>query len=353
MKSEMLSIFVCPACGYEKLELVQINKTEQRNEITEGIICCPSCGKRFSILGEIPRFVDTENYSRSFEYQWDLHRKSQLDSYTGLPISRNRLFEVTGWLPDDLKGKTVLEAGSGAGRFTEVLLNAGANVVSFDYSSAVDVNFENQNRNSDLVLFQGDILKVPLRKRAYSRVLCLGVLQHTSSPEKAFRNLSALVAPGGEIVVDVYKKSLSSWLQWKYLLRPITKRLNKESLHKAISALVAVLLPLAIVLRKTAGRVGVRLVPIPDYSNLGLTYKLNKEWSILDTFDMYSPMYDYPQSKATVARWFIEAGLEDITVKYGQNGIVAKGRYPSETNKSIARSDKLRHPVSRSVSGIL
>jgi len=345
-------MFVCPACGYEKLELAQTDNTERRSEITEGSICCSSCGVRFPISRGIPRFVDTENYSRSFEYQWNLHKKSQLDSYTGLPISRNRLFTVTGWRPDDLQGKTVLEAGSGAGRFTEVLLDEGADVVSFDYSSAVDVNFENQNRSSNFVLFQGDILKVPLRRRAYSKVLCLGVLQHTSSPEEAFKNLAALVAPGGEIVVDVYKKSLSSWLQWKYTLRPITKRINKESLYKFVTALVTVLLPLVIVLRKVAGRVGVRLMPIPDYSHLGLTYKLNKEWSILDTFDMYSPKYDYPQSRATVSRWLREAGLEDITVTYGQNGIVARGKYPSETNTSLARSDKLSHAVSRGVSGI-
>jgi SAM-dependent methyltransferase len=39
-----------------------------------------------------------------------------------------------------LAGKHVLEAGCGAGRFTEVLLKAGAYVTSIDLSSAVEAN---------------------------------------------------------------------------------------------------------------------------------------------------------------------------------------------------------------------
>jgi hypothetical protein len=49
------------------------------------------------------------------------------------------------------------------------------------------------------------------------------------------------------------------------------------------------------------------------------------EWSILDTFDKYAPRYDKPQRITTIKKWFLRTGLTNVSVKYGPNGIVAKG----------------------------
>jgi hypothetical protein len=64
-----------------------------------------------------------------------------------------------------------------------------------------------------------------------------------------------------------------------------------------------------------------RRVLAPD-----LQPELNTEWAILDTFDMYSPAHDRPQSFAMVRRWFESAGFSRIEVRYGQNGVVGCGR---------------------------
>lgn len=69
--------------------------------------------------------------------------------------------------------------------------------------------------------------------------------------------------------------------------------------------------------------------PIVEYSGLGLGKTLNEKWALLDSFDMYSPAHDHPQSIGTVERWFKEAGFIDINLCYGANGIVARGRKPS------------------------
>lgn len=68
-----------------------------------------------------------------------------------------------------------------------------------------------------------------------------------------------------------------------------------------------------------------RLVPILQYDHWGLPPELNKKWAILDTFDMYSPAYDLPQSLGTVQSWFEQAGFENIVVKPGLNGVIGKG----------------------------
>ncbi|MGD9727390.1 MAG: hypothetical protein AB7R40_07870 [Nitrospiraceae bacterium] len=50
------------------------------------------------------------------------------------------------------------------------------------------------------------------------------------------------------------------------------------------------------------------------------------EWGILDTCDALSPAYDYPQTEQTVAGWFQRAGLVDVRVRLGGNGVLGNGR---------------------------
>jgi SAM-dependent methyltransferase len=285
---------------------------------------CAACGTSYPIRRGVPRFVPADNYAGSFGFQWNKHRQTQLDSHTKLPISRDRLFEVTQW-PPRLDGQRVLEAGSGAGRFTEVLVTTGAQVYSFDYSSAVDANHANNGHNENLCLFQGDIFNIPLREGSFDKVLCLGVIQHTPDPQAAFASLARQVRPGGELVIDVYAKRLVSLLHWKYVLRPLTRRMDKERLYRVVRNAVPVLLPVAAGLQRILGPAGARLVPILEYSNLNLPPELNEEWAILDTFDMYSPAHDHPQSVATVRRWFESAGFLGVEVRYGPNGVVGRG----------------------------
>ena len=314
-------IFACPVCEH----LLRLDCSAKG--VPEAQLVCSVCGAFYPVRGGVPRFVLPGNYAQSFGYQWNMHRKTQLDSHTGLPISRRRLFETTQW-PENLEGQLILEAASGAGRFTEVLAGTGATVYSFDLSLAVDANHENNSHHPNLTLFQADILHIPLAKRAFDKVLCLGALQHTPDPERAFRSLTQYVRPGGQLVIDIYRRNLPALLHWKYVLRPITRRMAPETLYKLVRRGVPPLIPAAAGLRRLAGRAGARLVPILEYSHLGLRPELNLEWSVLDTFDMYSPAHDHPKSAAEVQRWYAEAGFVEIEVAQGQNGVVGRGRRP-------------------------
>ncbi len=106
-------------------------------------------------------------------------------------------------------------------------------------------------------------------------------LQHTPDPEKAFKSLAELLRPGGESVVDVSKRGLTSLLHWKRLLRPFTRRMDKRALYRVVTTMVPLLLPAARSLRRLAGRAGARLVPIVEYSHMGLPRELNEEWAIV------------------------------------------------------------------------
>ena len=164
-----------------------------------------------------------------------------------------------------------------------------------------------------------------------STKFCFGVLQHTPDVRQAFFSLPPMVKAGGEIVVDVYKKTfLRTILHSKYYIRHFTRHLEPERLYRFTKQWVDLMWPIATLIRKIP-RLGTSInwrLMVADYSSLGVQGDMLKEWAYLDTFDMLSPRYDSPQTLGTVRRWFKEAGLTEIEVEYGHNGIEGRGKKP-------------------------
>lgn len=276
----------------------------------------------------IPRFVADDGYAESFGEQWKRWRLVQLDSVTGKPISRRRLFEGTGW-PERLDGATVLEVGCGAGRFTEVLLDAGAEVWALDASSAVDAARENLGEHDRLHLAQADLFDLPFAEGSFDYVLCYGVLQHTPDPRRAFLTVCRY---GGTIAADVYRRQpfVDRWSA-KTLWRPLTRRLPRETLRRVVEWYVPRWLPVDTRLARVpkVGRFLTAAVPCWNYTGLlPLSRDELVAWAVLDTFDALSPRYDEPQTLGAVESWVREAGLVDASVRYGGNGILVNGRQP-------------------------
>lgn len=135
-------------------------------------------GHTWKIVDSIPRLVEGENHSSAaFGLQWRTFRKTQLDSYTGVPLSYERGRCCLGEsVYKSLHGSDpyrVLEAGCGAGRFTEILLKAPhAHVFSVDSSDAVDANQLNFPQNDRHRIFQADVVKLPFSPYQFDLVFC-------------------------------------------------------------------------------------------------------------------------------------------------------------------------------------
>src|SRR5215467_380886 len=153
-------------------------------------------GCRYERRNGIARFVSSENYSAAFGSQWKKYRLTQLDSHTGVSISRDRLARCLGEAWSNLKDKQVLEAGCGAGRFTEILLEQGTLVTSVDLSEAVEANQESCPQSDRHRIAQANILSLPFQPQTFDIVLCLGVIQHTPDPERTIAALYDQVKPG-------------------------------------------------------------------------------------------------------------------------------------------------------------
>lgn len=301
-------------------------------EIGTGVLVDRRSGAKHPIIGGIPRLVPAENYAANFGLQWNKFATTQLDSVAGIHYTFNTFWNNTGWKPRDLHGKTVLEAGSGAGRFTEILLEAGARVVSFDYSSAVEANWRTNGARGELLLFQGDIYAMPFDDGMFDFVFCYGVLQHTPDPARAFEALFSKLRAGGRLSLDYYPKLSypSCFSTPKYLWRPITTRLSPEQLFRVVSWYVPKWFPVDTVLKSILFRIPrigpplAGLIPIPcwNYLGMGLRYRLRLEWAILSTYDALGARYDEPMTAAEVKRMVSGPG-RDVQVSIGANGVVA------------------------------
>ena len=325
MRSEHLNYLACPAC---QGELTLRGEHPPGAQVEQGDIDCRRCAATYPLVRGIPRFVPGQGYTGSFGHQWLIHARTQFDSHTGARHSEERFFAETGW-PRRLEGETILEVGCGAGRFTEQALKTGAMVVSLDYSAAVEANYAAHRDRPDLLVIQADLYRPPLRPGSFSRLFCFGVLQHTPDPERAFRSLPPLLEPGGRLAVDVYRapENLRNRLfATKYWARHVTKRIPAERLYPAVRRYVELMWPVSGVINRVAGNWVNWLLLVQDYRGMyDLPEEDLKEWAILDSFDALSPRYDQPQSLETVRRWFAEAGLDEVDVRYGYNGIEGRG----------------------------
>ena len=254
----------------------------------------------YPIVREIPRFVASDHYTRSFSFEWNVHRRTQLDTYRADDSSEQIFRDKTGLTPNDVRGKLVLDAGIGAGRFADVLARWGATVVGIDLSYAVEAANENFGARSNVLVCQADIARLPFRPGTFDFVICIGTLHHTPDSKKHFSYLPRLLKPGGEIAVWVYPDEGGYVTRARWI--PFTNQIPKTWYYSFCKVFV----PWA--LRHRESRVVRWLQRVFPFSDQGL----GLENDVLDTFDAYSPRYHGIHAPEEVMGWFRDCGLADI-----------------------------------------
>lgn len=298
---------------------------------TEHGLACED-GTIYSVINGIPRFVPVENYAQAFGQQWNLFPQTQLDSYTGLMLSEDRLARCLNGRLASIKGKRVLEVGSGAGRFTEILLKHGAIVDSCDYSSAVEANAKNNGQSGNLTIVQADVRHLPFPPASYDYVVCLGVIQHTPNPEETIEHLWRMVRPGGALVIDHYQWKLRNFLpppigvgglayRWYFL------RLPAERQFRAVKRVFDFWFPIVWRFRESRFLqfLLARFTPIVNYyPRLGLKDRdMYYEWMLLDTHDAMTDVYKHRRTPRSIRRTLVRLGATNISVTIAGNGIEA------------------------------
>ncbi len=312
MQRKLLEILACPKCKAE-LDLA----TPDLDDIFDGQLSCAACAAEYPITKGIPRFVEPDNYASSFGYQWNLFRKEQIDSHNGTTLSADRFWSETTWTTEELRGKWILDAGCGAGRFLDAASKSEAQIVGIDISSAIDAAKANLEGRENVHFVQASIYDLPFRDGTFDFAYCIGVIQHTPDPEQSIRSVAKTVRDNGKVAFTIYgREHWYTKLFSKYWLRPVTKRMKKETLLKVIQFVMPVVFPITNILFSipVLGRFFMFAIPVANYVH---EKQLNRDqryaWAVLDTFDMLSPQFDQPMTEAEAANAMTEAGVGNIS----------------------------------------
>jgi len=300
MKLQLLKYLKCPKCNLDfNLKIIK-----EAQEIEEGELICPGCNKTYLIKDYIPRLVETDDYVKSFSFEWTLYRETQLDSFSGTNESEEVFKTKTGFDLKELNGKIILDAGCGAGRFTEIAAKYKGEVIGVDLSFSVDSAFKNLGFKKNIHIIQADIFNLPFKEEIFDYIFSIGVLHHTPNPKEAFKQLVKFLKKNGEIAIWVYS---NEGLGTK-IINKISNFYRLFTIHlpsKLLYYLSYLSVPLYYLKKiKIIGKLFLFLLPTSMHPN--------SQWRILDTFDWYSPRYQSKHTFDEVTSWFKEASFKKI-----------------------------------------
>ena len=289
----------------------------------QNVLACNSCKRSFPLVNGVLRFVEAESYASSFGFQWHNYARTQLDN-EATHLSEISFRRKTGFTPEELSGKLVLDVGCGMGRYAEVASRWGARVVGIDLSSAAEVAAQNLADRHNVTILQADVFALPFALESFDFIYSIGVLHHTSNCERAFKALPPLLKAGGSIAIWLYS-GYNNWYRFSDIYRKVTHRLPVQILHALCYATV----PLYYVHR------GLNFVPFIGRPISGvlrhlLPISLDPEPArrILDTFDWYSPKHQSKHRYEEVFPWFEDCGLDSLRVM-PDGPVAVRGQKPS------------------------
>lgn len=296
MKIRILELLLCIKCGSN---LILENAEKEKGEVKKGMLVCSKCRSSYQIVDFIPRFIKTDRYVKTFSFEWNVFYDVQIDILNNTSESEETFKDKTGFKEEDVKGKLFLDAGVGSGRFAEVVSRWEGEVVGFDLSYAVDAAFKNIGNRPNVHIVQADIFDPPFKKEVFDHIYSIGVLHHTPNTRKAFSRLVSLLKIGGTFTVFVYHKG--AYYRYGDLWRKITTKLPLKFMY----ILSAIAIPLYYVHKIPF------LGPLLQYV-FPISNSPKWKWRWLDTFDWYTPKYQWKHTYPEVYGWFKENGFSDM-----------------------------------------
>ena len=301
--------YICIACNANPLHAEESEK--------DTFLVCSGCNAKFPVVNGISRFVKSDHYVGNFSFEWNIHRKTQIDT-ADQRNSEAAFYLRFGLQPDYFKGKKVLDVGVGAGRYADVALRAGAEVWGIDLSFSVEAARENLSKfDEQISLAQADLFNPPFAPETFDVIYSFGVLHHTPDPPAAFDGLVKLLKPGGIICITTYT-DYGMYFTSQYA-RKFTTRLPARMLYPLTTIYTLLLYVPYKYLGFRHGILG-RVLPISLSASIGE--------AILDTYDCYSPKYQFCYPVHEVFGWFKKNGLEGIEARPQPTTVL--GRKPAK-----------------------
>ncbi len=255
----------------------------------------------------------------SFSYEWNnIYEENSFEKQNFLHFLSPFIKE------EDLKGKKLLDAGCGSGRFTKQAALCQAEVViGTDVGRSPLGAFHLTKDLPNVCIVEADLYQMPTPRFA-DLTFCLGVLHHLPRPQDGFKSLTGTVRPGGKYLIWVYNRRHNFRAVYIFeTLRLATRHIPRPLLFKlcyAPGAAVHGINRLTRLCDRLGAKKLARKIPFSYYANFPFSMKLNDAFDVLAT-----PKSNYYYVEE-IQRWFREAGLNDSQFyEHPEAGITAAG----------------------------
>lgn len=287
----------------------------------------------------------TGNTARSFRDKWEknTHAFYAETLRTGSDTQR-WILERNGFANSDAfvahlaSRKRILDAGCGNGRVTALLRTlapdaaeivgidlVAANVARENFNNVPNTHFETR----DLI---GDLSGLGL----FDFIYCQEVLHHTSDPARGFRNLSTLLAPGGELAIYVYKQKaparefVDDYIRDRIAAMPYEDAMVQcrqiTDFGKALSdAGLKVTVPAVESLGIEAGEYDIQRLIYHFFAKCYWNPDVSHEENVLVNYDWYHPQIATRHTLEEVRQWFRQEGLNIVQECVDFYGITVRG----------------------------
>lgn len=329
----------CPGCRGNLM------LSEDRPDQNQGDpLFCPACGISYPIINGIPRLLlpglrdallgagsatgtDAKQVETALTFGFEWQRFPEMYA----EWERQFLDYMQPHAAEFFRGKRILDAGCGNGRFAYYASKYGAEVWAIDLGPAIEVAHQN-TESQGVHVVQADLHNPPFALESFDFIYSIGVLHHLPDPEVAFRNLLRFLKPGGEVQIYLY---------WKPERRPFkalllagvsaVRQLTTRLPHNAVLFLAYPTAAIAFLFFVWPYRILKRLpflnglaeeLPMKQYAYLPFRVCVN------DQLDRFSAPIENRYTRSDVQNWLTRASLESPTVDENY-GWVAGGRKSS------------------------
>jgi 2-polyprenyl-3-methyl-5-hydroxy-6-metoxy-1,4-benzoquinol methylase len=335
---KLLSTLRCPGC-HGRLSLVGTTTSGATISFE-----CTQCNEAFPVLDDIPRMLltpmrealsgagsasENDNHqvrtAQSFGYEWTRFPEMYAE------WQQSFLDYMYPHDPEFFRGKRVLDAGCGNGRFAYYAAKYGAEVWAIDLGRAVEVARRNTEEAGSVQVVQADLHRPPFALESFDFIYSVGVLHHLPDPEAAFQNLLHYLKPQGEIQIYLYWRPEGQPVKRVLLsiitaARQVTTRLPHQAVYAlafpaAVAAFTFFVWPYRI-LKATGLKSLAQKLPMKQYANLPFRVCVN------DQLDRFSAPIENRYTRQDVADWLNRAQLEKTKIK-AVYGWVGTGRKPA------------------------